>query len=66
RNEIDDVLTWDDVERELARTEPARTEPAHPAPPVPWTAAAGWSWLWPVPPWRSWPWCSPSGLPATR
>lgn len=35
RNEIDDVLTWDDVERELARTEPARTEPAHPAPPVP-------------------------------
>lgn len=35
RNEIDDVLTWDEVERELSRTEPARAEPAHPAPPVP-------------------------------
>lgn len=29
------VLTWDDVQRELARTEPARTEPARPSTPGP-------------------------------
>ncbi len=33
REASDGVLTWDDVERELARTEPARTEPAHTEPP---------------------------------
>jgi len=35
RNEAEDVLTWEDVERELARTGPAPSEPAHPAPPIP-------------------------------
>jgi putative membrane protein len=35
RNEPDDPLTWADVERELARTEPPQVEPAHPAPPGP-------------------------------
>lgn len=35
RHETEDVLTWDDVQRELARTEPARAEPTHPAPPGP-------------------------------
>ena len=32
REASDGVLTWDDVERELARTEPARTEPVPPTP----------------------------------
>lgn len=31
----DDVLTWDDVEAALARSEPAPVEPAHPGPPAP-------------------------------
>ena len=35
RDGADEVLTWDEVERELARTEPARTEPAHPRSPSP-------------------------------
>ena len=35
REGADEVLTWADVERELARTEPARNEPAAPSPPTP-------------------------------
>ena len=35
REAAEGVLTWDEVERELARTEPARAEPAHPPTPGP-------------------------------